>query len=313
MNPPTQNERLLATVNAWKSKLLDLSKRNRALNFKINKVSTVTIIDELPTEIFCLLCREKKSLKFKSGDEPQTLNDKEILETDGLFDESDIETQTTKNQFSLYTPYQAENLSASHTDDILQTNASAEHLDKSLRRIEEQARTIIEEQGINALFLALGMLHYKESKDSETVFKAPIILVPVELARRSAREGFTVKMTDEEIIVNPSLIEYLQRNYAIALPEISGDENYDLQDFFQSVNQAIAAQTDWKVSNEIYLALFSFQKLVMYKDLEKNFGKVAAHKIFQQIINKQGDTFISLPQEIRELSLDKYFAPENCV
>ncbi|MDQ3179975.1 MAG: DUF3320 domain-containing protein [Acidobacteriota bacterium] len=313
MNPPIQNERLLATVNACKSKLLDLSKRNRALNFKINKVSTVTIIGELPTEIFRLLCREKKSLKFKSGDEPQTLNDKETLETDVLFDESDVETQTTKNQLSLYTPYQAQNLSANHTDDILQTNASAEHLDKSLRRIEEQARTIIEEQGINALFLALGMLHYKESKDSETVFKAPLILVPVELIRKSAREGFTVKMTDEEIIVNPSLIEYLQRNYAIALPEISDDENYDLQDFFQSVNEAIAAQTDWKISNEIYLALFSFQKLVMYKDLEKNSGKVAAHKIFQQIINKQGDTFISLPPEIRELSLDKYFAPEQCV
>lgn len=313
MNLPIQNERLLATVNAWKSKLLDLSKRNRALNFKINKVSTVTIIDELPTEIFRLLCREKKSLKFKPGDEPETMSDDETLETDALFDEADIAAQTTKNQLSLFTPYQTENLTANYTDDILQTNASAENLDKSLRRIEEQARTIIEEQGVNALFLALGMLHYKESKDSEVVFKAPLVLVPVQLIRKSAREGFTVKMTDEEIIVNPSLIEYLQRNYAIALPEISDDENYDLQKFFQAASESVAAQRGWKISNEIYLALFSFQKLVMYKDLEKNSDKVAAHKIFQQIINKQGDTFIGLPDEIRELSLDKYFAPEQCM
>ena len=69
MNIDTQNERFLATVNAWKSKLLDLSKRNRALNFKVNKFSTVTIIDELPTEIFKLLCGQKKSLKFKPSDE----------------------------------------------------------------------------------------------------------------------------------------------------------------------------------------------------------------------------------------------------
>ncbi len=315
MTPPTQNERLLATINAWKSKLLDLSKRNRALSFKINKVSTVTIVDELPTEIFRLLCREKKSLKFKPSDKTETTNENEILETDVLFDEDEtsVSAQKTENQLSLFTLYQAENLSANYTDDILQTNASAENLDKSLRRIEEQARTIVEEQGINALFLALGMLHYKESKDSEIFFKAPLILVPVELVRRSAREGFTVKMTDEEIIVNPSLIEYLQRNYAITLPELSDDENYDLQVFFQTVNEAIATQNDWKISNEIYLALFSFQKLVMYKDLEKNATKVAAHKIFQQIINKQGDTFIGLPEEIRQLSLDKYFAPEQCV
>lgn len=182
-----------------------------------------------------------------------------------------------------------------------------------MRRIEEQARTIVEEQGVNSLFLALGMLHYKESKDSEIVFKAPLILVPVELVRKSAREGFTVKITDEELIVNPSLIEYLQRNYAITLPEVSDEGNYDLQEFFEKVNELITKQKDWKITNEIYLALFSFQRLVMYKDIEKNFGKVAAHKIFQQIINKQGDTFIGLPNEIRELSLDKYFAPEQCL
>ena len=64
MNPPTQNERFLATVNSWKSKLLDVSKRNRALNFKINKVSTVTIVDELPAEIFKLFRQKGKTLKF---------------------------------------------------------------------------------------------------------------------------------------------------------------------------------------------------------------------------------------------------------
>lgn len=313
MNPPTQNERFSATVNAWKSKLLDLSKRNRALNFKINKVSTVSIINELPTEIFRALCREKKSLKFKPGDMPETKSETDIPETDVLFDENEEEGQTQANdaQISIFTPYKTTDLAVNFTDDFLQTDASAENLDKSLRRIEEQARSIVEEQGVNALFLALGMLHYKEDNDSDIFFKAPLILVPVELLRRSAREGFSVKMTDEEIIINPSLIEYLQRNYGIALPEISEDENYDLQNFFQATSESVAVYRDWKVSNEIYLALFSFQKLVMYKDLEKNVGKVAAHKIFQQIINKNGDTFIGLPEEIRDLSLDRYFPPEN--
>ncbi len=80
MNINPQNERFSATVNAWKTRLLDLSKRNRALNFKINKVSTVTITDELPTEIFKLLCGQRRSLKFKPSDAPET--EKDISETE---------------------------------------------------------------------------------------------------------------------------------------------------------------------------------------------------------------------------------------
>jgi len=311
-----QNERLIATVNAWKGKLLDLSKRNRALNFSVNKVSTVTVINELPVEIFKLLCQQGKTLKFKSKDEPIPPNEDESPNMETLFDEieNDEAMQNTQTNYSLFSAYQTENLANNFTDDFLQTNALPENLDKSLRRLEEQARSVLEEQGINALFLALGMLHYKESNNSNEFYKAPLILVPVELLRASAREGFKVKATDDDVIVNPSLIEYLQRNYAIALPEVDyADENYNVQSFFDAVKEGVSTQTEWQITNEIYLALFSFQKLVMYKDLEKNTEKINANKIFDQIINKQGDTFIGLPDGIRTISLDKNFAPENCM
>ena len=42
--------RLAATIANWKRKLLDLSRRNRALNFKPTKVSTIAIVDEQPAE-----------------------------------------------------------------------------------------------------------------------------------------------------------------------------------------------------------------------------------------------------------------------
>ncbi|PYP87576.1 MAG: hypothetical protein DMF61_09470 [Blastocatellia bacterium AA13] len=42
----SQNERVAASVENWKRKLLDLTKRNRALNFKMNKIST--IMDHAP-------------------------------------------------------------------------------------------------------------------------------------------------------------------------------------------------------------------------------------------------------------------------
>lgn len=312
--PPVQpSQRLLTTIAAWKSKLLDLSKRNRALNFKVNKVSTVTVIDELPTEIYRLLWREKQSLTFRPSDSAVPGVESNGSESDSLFETTDPAAEIETVQVSLFRPYEPASLAAKFVDTVLQTNATAENLDRSLRRIDEQARTILEEQGVNALFLALGMLHYYENKDSEICFKAPLILVPVELVRRTAREGFKVKMTDEEVIVNPSLVEHMKRDFSVILPEIQSDENYEIKQFFEQVTEAIEQQPRWEVTNEIYLSLFSFQKLVMYKDLEKNTDKVAGHRIFQQMIDKDGPTFIGLPEAIAKLSLDKYFAPEDCL
>lgn len=311
------SERVLATIAAWKSKLLDLSKRNRALSFKVNKVSTVTVIDELPIEIYQLLCVERSSLSFAPSDQRELAAPSSATlpfedESEDLFDGPGSSTDTA-DEPTLLRPYPTETLASNHTDDVLQTNSTGEVLDRSLRRIDEQARSILEEQGVNALFLTLGMLHYFERKDSSVLFKAPLILVPVELLRKSALQGFKIKMTDEDVIVNPSLIEYLRRDYGISLPDLPSTDECDIQKFFSDVAESISSEATWKITNEIYVSLFSFQKLVLYKDLETNTDKIAKHKIFQQMIDREGLTYIGLPEEIRKLSLDKYFAPENCM
>ncbi len=308
MNPLTQNERFTITINNWKSKLLDLSKRNRALSFKVNKISTVTIVDEEPPEIFRLLCLQRKSLKFLPQITEETVLEKQTEAIDEEESENDLPAPD-------FVPYESASLANRHTDEFLQTNSAPEKLDKSLRRLEEQSNSVIEEQGVNALFLSLGTLHYNESRDSKEFYKAPLILVPVELSRKSARGGFTIEATEDEIIVNPSLIEFLRRNFSIALPEIPDSsqlaEDYDIQQFFASVAEAVSNQTEWKIKNEIYLALFSFQKLVMYKDLERNAENLAAHKIIGKIISKSGEQIIGLPAEIREMELDRDFPPET--
>ena len=172
MNPFTQNQRFTIAINNWKGKLLDLSKRNRALSFKVNKVSTVTIIDEEPPEIFKLLCLQRKSLKFL----PQIAEETAPKEQTDAIDDEESENDLPAPDF---VPYESASLANRHTDEFLQTNSVPEKLDKSLRRLEEQSNSVIEEQGVNALFLSLGTLHYNESRDSKEFYKAPLILVPV--------------------------------------------------------------------------------------------------------------------------------------
>ena len=63
------NERVTASIENWKRKLLDLSKRNRALNFKMSKVSTIAIVDEQPAEVFRQLYLRERPMRFKAAPE----------------------------------------------------------------------------------------------------------------------------------------------------------------------------------------------------------------------------------------------------
>jgi very-short-patch-repair endonuclease len=311
--PVTDEMRIRATIDNWKRKLLDVSKRNRALNFKPNKVTTVTIVDEQPAEVFRQLYIRDQAMRFRPvSPNPELLPPVSTSLPTANQEEEEPDAFGPSLDFI---PYAAADLSEQYTDDILQTSASPDNLDKSLRRIADQARLSIEEQGVNTLFLALGMLHYKESAVSEEFWRAPLVLLPVELHRKSARAGYTVQATDDDPIVNPALAEYLRRMFGIALPNLPDltdlPENYELQQFLIEATAAVAHQEGWQVKTDIYLSFFSFQKFVMYKDLETNADAFGLHPLIRQVILRSGTSIRALPEEIRTAELDREFAPER--
>ncbi|HXG18189.1 MAG TPA: DUF3320 domain-containing protein [Methylomirabilota bacterium] len=321
--------RIIASVENWKRKLIDLSKRNRALNFKINKISTITIIDEQPAEVFRYLCLKRAGMRFQPASPKHQATPSQDAERAATDEEGSLASSHTPGNETIapldddlnvapsqdLVPYDTETLADRHTDDVLQTASLPEQLDTSLRRIDEQARAIIDEQGVNALFLALGMLHYTESADSNEVFKAPLLLIPVELTRKSARTGYIVKATDDEPMVNPALLEYLRRGFGIVLPELpdsgSMPDDYDLQAFLKEVSETLVPHKGWSVKTDIHLGLFSFQKFVMYKDLEVNTPALTNHRLIRQLVTRSGPYFNGLPPEVRSMDLDRDFPPES--
>ncbi len=64
------------------------------------------------------------------------------------------------------------------------------------------------------------MLHYTEADTSEQMFNAPLVLLPVELSRKSARSGYRIRAADDDPVVNPALAEYLRLDFGITLPEL---------------------------------------------------------------------------------------------
>ena len=301
---PGLDLKVSASIDAWKRKLLDLTKRNRLLNFKVNRVSTVTVMDEQPAEVFRRLYIAEAGMRFRA------VPDKEEQPTVDLWDDTAADPVSSAE----FKRYDTAALDDRFVDDWLQTNATKDNLDRSLRRLEEQARLTIEEQGVNTLFLTLGMLHYKDEDSADEVYRAPLVLLPVELTRASARAGYELHAADDEPLVNPALAEQL-RMQQVTLPQLPeagalGDD-FDLQNVFAATVLAIVGHAGWKVTNDIYLAQLSFQKFVMFKDLEKHADAIGGHRLIRQLVGRTGDHVVGLPEEIRQLELDQAFPPES--
>src|SRR6185369_13411678 len=88
-------------------------------------------------------------------------------------------------------------------------------------------------------------------------------------------------------------------------------EDFDLQELFATIAERIQNKPDWSVKTDIYLGLFSFQKFVMYKDLEANAEPFSLHRLIRQLVLRSGSQIVGLPNDVREMELDSEFPPEK--
>ena len=262
---------LSSTLDAARRDLLDLGLRNALLNYRPLRARGVDVIDEKPVEVFRLLVREEKSLTFLPGEADGT-------GADHLLAQPDEEGVTA----------------ARHKDLRLQTLYTSPQLQARLLATWHAARTSMEEQGVNTLYLALGALVWCEEDSVEKFFRAPLILVPVELDRSNARERFYLKYTGEEPGENISLAEKLKQSFGIReFPTLPDADDLDVAEYFQKVRQAVQGQSKWSVDPEaIALGFFSFAKFLMYRDLDAATWSapeaILDHRVLQALLGEEG-------------------------
>lgn len=257
-------------LEVGRKELLDLGLRNPLINFR-DRAKQVKIVDEISTEIYRLLVIEGRKLRFEALPEKKA---EEISEQEAeqgeKFDSADWENLLVQPEDDLENGQFAER----HLDTKLQTSLKSEKLQKTLVSIHNDSKTYLEEQGVNILFIALGFLHWFETPSAKEPRKAPLILVPVELARASAKKRFKVSYTGEDIGDNLSLVEKLHTEFNINFPTIEDADDLDLDNYFNSVSEAILGDERWSIEkNEITLGFFSFGKFLMYKDLDPEHWK----------------------------------------
>ncbi len=155
-------------------------------------------------------------------------------------------------------------------DAILQSDLEREALERRLRRMQYEARSQAEEQGLSTLHLAIGFLEWREREDESRSRHAPLLLVPVELERSRAGGSFRVAATGDGVVDNLSLAERLRADLGIVLPPVEPDaEGFRPSAWFAAVEAVIRERAGWRVKpHAMLLGFFSFARLLMYRDLD---------------------------------------------
>ena len=149
----------------------------------------------------------------------------------------------------------------------------------------------MEENGANTLYIALGLLKWYEG-DTEYDYRAhyaPILLVPVEISRKSASSGFVIKGRGEETLVNITLLEFLRQIHGINITGLESLQKktggIDSSLVFNVVRRAVMDMKKWDVLEYAVLGNFSFSKFIMWNDIHSNPKMLDDSKIVSSLMN----------------------------
>ncbi len=236
----------------WERKLLDLSLRNNLLNLHVTR-NMLQLVDIDISKLEDTLSDGKS---FSIMPNPNA----EVLRKYNLF------LQPLHQSSPLY---QLANDELKHNR--LLTHYHQQDLDNILVYIHKNAKQAIDENGSSTLYLAIGLLKWFDRKTPEQPRYSPILLLPVEISRRSVNSKFSLKSREEETMINITLVEFLRQEFELNLGALeqlpSDDKGVDVAKVMGILRRAIMQLKGWDVEEQLVLGNFSFSKLILWKDI----------------------------------------------
>ena len=254
-------ETLDKRIDFWKHQLLDLGKRNRMINYRETKLSTLRIIEPGFSELFNRLAIGEEELTFQRP----------------IDKDSDLRTFSVLSLLeTLSYPLPV------HVGDI-KTEGSIVERQRTLRNIRNKAKLAKDEQGTNILYISFGFVEWKEnSKDSSPWLKSPLLMMPVTLGLESIHSPYTLSRYDDEIEVNPTLDYLFNEQYGLDLPTFELKDESSVQQYLQQIEE-IVDKRGWKIIREVSMGLLSFLKISMYHDLNNHRARMMSSPTLRAI------------------------------
>jgi very-short-patch-repair endonuclease len=241
----------------WRSKLLDLTLRNRLLNDRDG--AGVPLI--------------------ASGDEALAL-----LE-DTLWKETPLVLKARGAMREMQEQDVADEIRAK----ILRSTLEDSELFKRATKVYRDGRSSLEETGARALFVAIGFLEYQAEQRSRPM-RAPLILVPVEMERISRSEGFRVRAVADDTVPNVALVEFLRAAHGLDLglggALVEDAHGLDIRAIHARVRQAIKDVPGARVLPIAKLGIYSFKKLPLVEELRARGPALSDHALVATLLDR---------------------------
>ena len=282
----------------WERRLLDLSLRNNLLNIRITK-NTLQLI---PANLACL------EDALAEGDEFRILH-------------RPAEWENPAMEFGIYSSIPesdpiADFVNSELSQKRLRFYLPENDLGKALTHLYRSSRTSIEENGANTLYLALGLLKWYETPSSERPRYAPILLLPVEIIRKSAAKGYVIRSREEETMMNITLLEMLRQNFGISVPGLdplpTDESGINVKLIYSIIRHCIKNQRKWDVEEQAILGIFSFNKFIMWNDIHNNAHKLTQNKVVSSLINGKIEWDVTA-EEVDAAYMDRQLSPADIV
>src|SRR5712691_3014141 len=248
---PVDLERVRAQLRRWQERLLDLTKANPLLGINRSRVSKLRVVEPAPHKLFG---------DFAVPDDATLTLPRVIKQPRG-----DGEAAGDEG-----TEYRIE-------PGDLGFDAAPADLHRRLRRVQDNARTTVEERGVTTLHLSFGVLRWEDPMLGLSM--SPLWLVPCAIESRGPSAPLRLTRADEEMQLNPALALYLRERHRVELPDLPEDPSATSFASFLDGVQAAVRELDWKVGPEMWLSTYSFESLVIYQDLKALADVAAGHEV----------------------------------
>ena len=252
----------------WKEQIVDLGKRNRLINCPMpnneKRFTRTSILIQKPDfdELWKIFAEDEKEIEFPVAfeDESNGINNTDVA-----------------NYKKVYT-----------FSNGIKTNQPINEAQKTLRSLMKKSKEFSENKGLNPLYLAFGFLNWKDGGITGEEMRSPLLLVPVTLRQSNITEPIILSRADDEVIYNKALQLKLFKEFGITLPSYEDGDN--MKDYINNFKKSIAS-IKWTVTTDvIQLSVFSYLKMAMYQDMEKNSDKILNNPIIQAL-NGNGSNF----------------------
>lgn len=267
----TTTDKTWSKMAQWERKLLDLSLRNTLINLRWTQSVIPILCESLSDLEDALSDGEEYGVSPRPSEWVPTEEQRRSIET---LNDLGMFRDLIKSEFQ---------------NKRLRSFLNEGELSRAIVNVYRSSKTSLEENGANTLYLALGFLRWYESPASQKPRYAPLILLPVEIIRKSALKGYVIRLRDEDPQMNITLLQMMAQDFGIQIQGLDplplDEKGIDLRAVFTVIRKAVIDQPRWDVISTAFLGIFSFSQFVMWNDLRNRSEDLQKNKIVRSLID----------------------------